>query len=208
MRPAPTSAIRVGSEAMRAQVLAVAALVGGGLPRVLGIRQDVLLDDQPTRIGDLIERAEHADDVDVAVAERAERLAAPDLLDGRGLRDDLLEAREAGVLEVHLVDPRRPVPDRRDRLTAAEQEVSGVQTKPNLGELQQALDLPLRLDVRGRVVMERRLVAALSTAAGRPCNAVGKALPAGAVEADTRIERRAPGVARPDRRARVGQGGA
>src|SRR5581483_257843 len=195
MRPAPTSAIRTGSEAMCAQVFAVAALVPRRLPGVLGIRQDILFDDKPTGVTDVAERVKHAGDVGVAVAECAERLATPDLLDGGGLRDNLLEPRQARVLEMYLVDPRRPVPDRRDRLTAAEQQVAGVEADPDVGELEQALDLPLRLDVRRRVVMERRLVTALAASGDSARDSLRETTPAGVVQADARIERRATRVA-------------
>ena len=55
---------------------------------------------------------ENALDLDVPVAERAERLPAPDLLHGRGLGDDLLEPVQSRVLQVDVIDPLGPLADR------------------------------------------------------------------------------------------------
>src|SRR5689334_2655748 len=60
IRPAPMSARRTGapSETMRAQVLAVAALVGGGLVGMVGVGQHILLDHEPALIPDSVKLGE------------------------------------------------------------------------------------------------------------------------------------------------------
>ena len=89
MRPAPTSAIAGCSETMIAQVLAVAALVLRWFVGLVRVREHIPLQES-ARVADPGERSEDALDVDVPVAERAERLPAPNLLHGRGLGNDLL----------------------------------------------------------------------------------------------------------------------
>ena len=114
---------------------------------------------------------------------------------GSRLGDDLLQPVEPGVLEVHVVDPARPVADGRDRVAPSEQQVPGVKAQPHVAELQQSLDLPLGFDVGGGVVMKGRIEATLATTLDRPGESVRKSAPAGVVETDAAVERRAPRVA-------------
>src|SRR4051794_764710 len=126
---------------MRAEILAIATLVGRRLIRILGIRQYVLFDDEPSRIPDVCQLGQHLLDIDITVAEGAERLAAPDLLDRCRLGDDLLQRGRACVLEVDLVDPPGPVAYRLDRVTTPQQQVPGIETETHIAQLEQPLDL-------------------------------------------------------------------
>src|SRR5438874_3971374 len=87
-RPARSSARAPGSETSRGEIFAVGALVGGR--PAIWIGQHVLLDHDPAcvRIADLIE---HRVDVEIAFAEPAKSLPAPDLGDRRRLADDTVD---------------------------------------------------------------------------------------------------------------------
>ena len=83
--------------------------------------------------------------------------------------------------------------------------MTGVQAQPDVRDLEQALDLPLRLDERRRVVVEGRLEAAVSAAFHRDRQPDREPPPAGVVETDRGVECRPAGQRRARRRARIGE---
>src|SRR5204862_6488282 len=105
------------------------------------------------------------------------------------------------------VDPAAPALQRRGGIAPAEREVAGVEQQADVGELEQALDLPRCLDVRRRVVVERRFESSGPCELGSPGYAVGQPAPAVLVEADRAVRRGAPWKADALGRARVGQHG-
>src|SRR5690242_429427 len=136
------------------KVFAVGALVARRA--VAGFRQDVLLDDDPAAVR-LAHLVEHRVDVEVALAQAAERLSPPDLGDRGRLAHDVLDHRAPRVFQMEMVDPSPPRPDRYRRVAAAEEEMAGVKAEPDRSQLEHLLDLPRRLDPRARLVVEGRL---------------------------------------------------
>src|SRR5579872_7330592 len=204
--PAPARPIlRTGnvSEAPAGQVLAVGALVGRR--PAFTVRQHVLLDHEPARIA-LLQLLEHAVDVQVALAETAERLALPDLGDRRCLAHDLLDDRALRVFQVHVVDPRSPIVHRSPRVPAAEQQVSRVEAEPDRGELEHLLDLPRGLDVGAGLVVEGRLVAPLAAPGHRFLEVAGETPPLLGVEAERAVCRPLARARAPEVAAGVGKG--
>src|ERR1700752_1905410 len=92
-------------EAPSGKVFAVGALVARR--PVAGFRQDVLLDDDPAAVR-LAHLIEYRLDVEVALAQAAERLSAPDLGNWGRLAHDVLDHRAPRVLEMEMVDPAPP----------------------------------------------------------------------------------------------------
>src|SRR5207237_3782157 len=125
-----------------------------------------------------------------ARAELAEDAAAPRLLQPGPVRDHAVEDRALVVLDVQVVDALAPVAQALDRVAAPEREVPGVEEEADVGELEHALDLPRRLDVRRGVVVEGGLVAAAASGVGGAGDPVGEPLPARVVEADAALGRR------------------
>src|SRR5215470_14768843 len=104
IRPAPISPSRKDggmSEPPFGEIFAVVALFdrrpGEPFPAA---GQDVLLYDQPPAERDAPQAVQDAGHVEVAAAERAERLAGPDLGHWRAVGDDPGHDRAHGVLEV------------------------------------------------------------------------------------------------------------
>ena|SRR5581483_1688990 len=83
--------MRTGSETMRPQLLAVALLIAGRTLWVCRVGERLLFNDDPAAVFELGLRCKDTGDVDVAVAERAEGLTAPDVLDRGCLGHDVLE---------------------------------------------------------------------------------------------------------------------
>src|SRR5437588_2524520 len=207
IRPAPASPSLKGataSEAPGGQVLAIGALVGSWLPVAVG--QHVLLHHEPTGVA-VSHRLQHAVDVEVAFAQTAKGFPAPDLRDGSCIAHDLLDHRAAGVLQVHVVDTAAPIPHRLHRIATSQQEVAGVQTETDGGQLQDLLDLPWRFDVRACFVVERRLVAPCAAARHRHLDAVCEMLPCGGVETERSVGRGLAGPRSSKVAAGVGQRG-
>ena len=120
----------------------------------------VLFDDHPAVVVAQC-RAERGE-VDVAVAERAEHAAPPrgERVGPLGLdRGDDVQPR---VLDVDGADPVAPVGEGGQRVAAGDEQMAGVEQQRHVGVLEEALDLRHTLDVRRRVVVEDRLVAALA----------------------------------------------
>src|SRR5580693_2162250 len=105
-------------------------LRGGPREPLRAARQDVLLDHQPAAERHRAQPVKHRVRVEVAAAERAERLPDPDLGHRRLVGDDLAHDSEPGVLEVHVVDPVAEIPQHRHRVAAAEKHVPGLQAQP------------------------------------------------------------------------------
>src|SRR6185312_12069705 len=93
-------------------------------------------------------------DGDVTLAEGAEGATAPNLLDRRGFRHYFLERRDPRILEMDMIDPAGPGTKRRHRIAAPEEQVAGVEAKPNVTDLEQPLDLPLGLNIGGGMVVK------------------------------------------------------
>src|SRR6516164_11587942 len=87
------------SEPSRREELAVVPLLGRGPREPFGTaRQDVLLDHQPAAERDPAQAVQYGIGVQVAVAQRAERLPGPDLGHRRLVGDDLSHDRQPRVL--------------------------------------------------------------------------------------------------------------
>src|SRR4051794_3589106 len=106
-----------------------------------------------------------------------------------------------------MVDPRAEVAQRRDGVAAADDEVPRVEAELRVGEVQHAFDLPRRLDEGARLVVERRLVAAVAAAVQDPGDSGGEAPPAVVVETPGAARGRAPRPGPALRAAGVGEGG-
>src|SRR6202050_4233179 len=115
------------SQPPRGEKRPVVLLLRGGLREPLrAARQDVLLDHQPAAERHRAQPVKHRVRVEVAAAERAERLPGPDLGHRRLICDDLAHDSKPGVFEVHVVDPVAEIPQHRHRVAAAEQHVPGL----------------------------------------------------------------------------------
>ena len=90
--------------------------------------------------------------------------------------------------------------ERLHGVAAAEREVARIEQKPDVGRVQELLDLGRRLHERGRVVVERRLVASRARQLGRTLDTLHQARPARLVE-----RRSTPGIRAPLRRPRIGK---
>ena len=168
-------------------------------------RQDVLLDHQPAAERDPAQAVQHGVGVQVAAAQRAERLPGPDLGHRRLVRDDLGHDRQPGVLEVHVVDPVAQVAQHGHRVAAAEQHVPGLQAQPDVGHLEHALDLPRRLDVGAGLRVEGRLVAPVTAAVDHPGQAGREPSPRVGVEPERGVPDRTPGPVPPRLAARLSE---
>jgi hypothetical protein len=95
---------------------------------------------------------------------------------------------------VGVVDPGRPLPDRRDGIAAGEEQVPGVHAQANVGDLEDPLDLPRRLDRGARLVVERGFVAAIAAAPDDDRETLTESSPARIVQAETAVVRCPPGT--------------
>src|SRR5580692_4582415 len=185
-------------QAARGQELAVVPLLGRRAREPLGAaRQDVLFDHQPAAERDPAQALQHGVGVQVAAAQRAERLPGPDLGHRRLVRDDLGHDRQPGVLEVHVVDPVAEVAEHGHRVAAAEQHVPGLQAQPDVRHLEHPLDLPRRLDVSAGLRVEGRLVAPVTAAVDHPGQAGREPAPRVGVEPERGVPDRTPGPVPP-----------
>src|ERR1700687_5280769 len=91
---------------------------------------------------------------------------------------------------MHVVDPVAPRLHPLDRVTAADQQVAGVQAEADVTDIERPLDLPHRFKERAGVVMQCRLVAALAAALDHPGDALTKPAPAGVIPPDAAGPRR------------------
>src|SRR2546430_17050683 len=96
---------------------------------------------------------------------------------------------------MQVIDPAPPIPDGADRVAAAEQQVARVETQADRRVLENALDLPRRLDVRARLVLEGRLIAALATAFDGHLHPLRELLPLLGVETQRPADAGLPGPA-------------
>src|SRR5207249_1856579 len=86
------------------------------------------------------------------------------------------------VLEVKVVDARPPVAQRAQRITAAEQQVPGVEAKADRRQVENLLDLPGGLDPAAGLMVERRLITPFAAQQDSHLDAFGETFPGGLVE--------------------------
>ena len=133
---------------------------GSGRERRRIAGQRILLDDDPASIAGRSQGVEDPRDVEVAFADGTEHPPAPDGI-GRFVESgDLCDPVEPGVLDVDLVDPAGPAGRGRDRIAAGGEVVTRVEADPDLGRIEQGLDLLRGLDGGPELRMEGRLVPA------------------------------------------------
>ena len=93
---------------------------------ILGSHRDaILLDDRPAV--EVPELREHRGEIDRALAERAEEVLLPRLLDGQLPRAHALEDARFDVLQVEVRDPVARQPCQLDGIAAADDRVPGVE---------------------------------------------------------------------------------
>ena len=104
-----------------------------------------------------------------------------------------------------------PVPQHGDRVAAAHHHVPGLQAQPDVGPVEDLLDLPRGLHVGPGLRVEGGLVAAVAAAAHHPGQALGEPAPRrrrrGRARAAQRTGRAGRAAARLPASARVGRGG-
>src|SRR5699024_10516460 len=100
--------------------------------------------------------------------------------------DNAVEHGMAGILEVEVVDPVAPTVQPGKRVTAPEDEVAGVQGKPDAGAREQLSYLSRSLDIGAGVVVERHLKAQFRSERRGVLYVGGVAVPLGGVQAQAR----------------------
>ena len=133
---------------------------GSGRERRRIARQRILLDDDPASVAGGVQGLEDPRHVEIPLAEGTEHAPAPDGIGRFVATDDLRDPIEPGVLDVDLVDPAGPAGRGRDRIAAGGEEVTGVEAQPDLGHVEQRLDLVGGLDGGPELRMERRRIPA------------------------------------------------
>src|SRR5262249_25169019 len=152
--------------------------------RLVIARDAVLLHAEPAGVAGRSERIEESVEIDAAGAELAEDPAAPRLDQAGAVRDDGPNALEPRGPERDVPDARPPTAQRLDRIGAADEQVARVDEEVDPGQLEQAVDLCRRLDVRARVRVEDWPEPAGAGQVLRPRKALCEPRPAGPVEAE------------------------
>src|SRR5512132_1076551 len=135
---------------------------------VVGARDPVLLDDEPTVVSALFQLRQEPVEVDVPGAELAEGTPTPGLIPCGSPLEDV----EPHVLQMHVPEAVTPVAEGRDRIAAGRRQMSSVEEERNVGPLEEALDLARRLHARPHVVVEDRLEATAPRLVDRERDAV------------------------------------